>query len=231
MAKKNQTTAKKKLKSDDSESDNILDEINAKRKSAQKDLQKQVDELTSQVKILSKDPAKTARKFLKAMEKSYHEKVAQLQKDFDKRMVAVHKLQDRVIAQLPTELAEKLHLKASSETEPAKPKTATKKAKPKTVTKAAPKAAPKTATKTAKPKTVTKAAPKAATKAVKTPTIASIVGIGPVTHKKLIDAGFTSLEDLANTPVSKIEALKQFEKTKGFTTWKKEAQALLNKKQ
>jgi predicted flap endonuclease-1-like 5' DNA nuclease len=64
----------------------------------------------------------------------------------------------------------------------------------------------------------------------KAPTIASISGIGPVTQKKLADAGFTSLEDLANTPKSKIEALKQFEKTKGFTTWKTKAQALLNNK-
>jgi predicted flap endonuclease-1-like 5' DNA nuclease len=60
--------------------------------------------------------------------------------------------------------------------------------------------------------------------------LASIKGIGPVTLKKLEDAGFNSLEDLANTPKSKIEALKAFEKTNGFETWSKQAQDILSTK-
>jgi hypothetical protein len=51
-----------------------------------------------------------------------------------------------------------------------------------------------------------------------------------VIQKQLAAAGFTSLEDLANTPQSKTNALKQFEKTRGFNTWKPEAQALLGSK-
>jgi predicted flap endonuclease-1-like 5' DNA nuclease len=60
--------------------------------------------------------------------------------------------------------------------------------------------------------------------------LGSIKGIGPVTLKKLDDAGFTSLEDLANTPASKVEALKEFEKTKGFEAWAQQAKDLLAKK-
>ncbi|MFT4938379.1 MAG: putative flap endonuclease-1-like 5' DNA nuclease [Paraglaciecola sp.] len=214
MAKKNQNTSKKKVKNDPSDGDSILEEINSKLKSGQKDLQKQVDELTAQVKNLSNDPSKTARKFIKVIEKSYHKKLAQLQKDFDKRMVAVHKLQDKVIAHLPTELAERLHLKTNSPTKSVKKPSKAAKTPVVKINKRG----------TVKPETVTVA------RAPKKPTIASINGIGPVTHKKLVEAGFTSLEDLANTPASKTEALKQFEKTKGFNTWQKEAQALLNKK-
>ncbi|MFT5676288.1 MAG: putative flap endonuclease-1-like 5' DNA nuclease [Paraglaciecola sp.] len=205
MAKKIQNTSKKKVKSDKSKGDSILEEINAKLKSSQKDLQKQVDHLTSQVKTLSKEPGKTARKLLKTIEKEYHKKVAQLQNDLDKRMVSVMKVQDKVIAQLPTELAEKLHLKASSAAKT--PKTTAVKVKKQAAAK-----------------------PKIAPKAPKKPTMISINGIGPVTLKKLTEAGITSLDDLANTPKSKTEALKQFEKTKGFSNWKKEAQALLDKK-
>ena len=205
MAKKIQKTSKKKVKSDKSKGNSILEEINAKLKSSQKDLQKQVDQLTSQVKTLSKEPGKTARKLLNTIEKEYHKKVAQLQNDLDKRMVSVMKIQDRAIAQLPTELAEKLHLKASSAA-----KTATVKVKKQTA---------------AKSKTVP-----TVPKVPKKPTMVSITGIGPVTHKKLTEAGITSLEDLANTPKSKVETLQKFERTKGFNNWKKEAQALLNKK-
>lgn len=239
MAKKIQNTSKKKVKSDTSKGDSILEEINAKLKSSQKNLQKQVDELTSQVKTLSKDPGKTARKLFKTIEKSYHKKVAQLQNDFDKRMDSVLKMQDKVIAQLPKELAEKLHLKTSSTAKPAKkPSKSTKSpavkvnksptTKPKflpkvvkTVKPAKPKASPKVA------KAVKPAKPKSSPK---TATIASINGIGPVMQKKLAEAGFTSLEDLANTPESKTEALKQFARTRGFNTWKENAQALLKSK-
>jgi predicted flap endonuclease-1-like 5' DNA nuclease len=207
MAKKKQNTSKKNMKSD-----SILEEINTKLKSSQKDLQKQVDDLTSQVKILRKEPVKTARKLLNKIEKTYHRKVVELQDDFDKRMVSVLKMQDKVIAQLPTELAEKLHLQTSSAKKAAKKPSKTAKT---------------TAVKVKKSGAVK---PKAAPKASKKPTITSIVGIGPVTHKKLVEAGFTRLEDLANTPKGKIEALKQFERTKGFNTWQKAAQDLLDKK-
>lgn len=205
--------ASKKVKS---KGDEMLKEINAKLKSTQKDLQKQVDDLTSQVKTLSKDPGKPARKLIKKIEKSYHKKVAKLQDEFDERMESVIKLQDKVIAQLPKELAEKLHLKESSQAKPAKKASKSTKAP----------AAKAKKTTTAKPKT---AKPRAA-KTTKAPTIASINGIGPVVQKKLAEAGFTTLEDLANTPANKIEALKQFEKTRGFNTWKEKAQALLNNK-
>ena len=57
--------------------------------------------------------------------------------------------------------------------------------------------------------------------------LAAIKGIGPVTQKKLEQAGITSLEDLANTPSNKQEALKSFEKVKGFETWAQQAKELL----
>ena len=214
MAKKNQSTSNKKVKKDKSKGETMLKEINAKLKSTQKDLQKQVDDLTSQVKTLSKDPSKPARKLIKKIEKGYHKKVAQLQDEFDERMESVLKMQDKVIEQLPKELADKLNLKTSSPAKKA-PKSSPK----------APASKAKKAT-AAKPKT---AKPRAA-RAPKAPTIASINGIGPVVQKKLAEAGFTTLEDLANTPASKVEALKQFEKTRGFNTWKEKAQALLNSK-
>jgi predicted flap endonuclease-1-like 5' DNA nuclease len=209
MANKNQDTSKKKVKSENSKDDGILAEINAKLNLSQKDLQKQVDELTSQVKSLSKDPGKTARKLLKTIDKSYHKKLAQLQNDFDRRMESVHKIQDKVIAQLPVELAERLNLKASSPVKSAKESSKTAKITSAKVNQH----------KAAKP-----------IRKPKTPSIASISGIGPVIQKKLAAAGFVSLEDLANTPKSKIEALKQFEKTRGFSTWKDDAQALIDKK-
>ncbi|WP_250656928.1 hypothetical protein [Alkalimarinus coralli] len=227
MAKKNQKTPEKKMKKVKAKGDTMLKEINAKLKSTQKDLQKQVDELTSQVKSLSKDPSKPAKKLLKKLEKSYHKKVAKLQDEFDERMESVLKLQDKVIAQLPTELAEKLNLKESHTAKPAKKasKTSAPKAK---------KSTPESTTKKSSPakKAPAKKAPAktAPAKTAKAPTIAAIKGIGPVIQKKLAAAGFTSLEDLANTPADKAQALKEFENTRGFETWKEQAQALLNKK-
>ena len=60
--------------------------------------------------------------------------------------------------------------------------------------------------------------------------LAAIKGIGPVTLKKLQDAGITTLEDIANTPDNKVEALKSFENTKGFQSWEQQAKDVLSKK-
>jgi predicted flap endonuclease-1-like 5' DNA nuclease len=215
MAKKNQEPVKKKVKSDKVKGKSMLEDINTKLKSSQKELQKQVDELKSQVKTLSKDSGKTAGKLIKKIDKNYHKKLAQLHNEFDERMKSVHKVQDKIIGQLPTELVEKLHLKASNVVKPTKK---TSKKATVTVNDKSPEK-PKTVAKKTKSKTLPKA-----------PTIASIKGIGPVNQKKLADAGFISLEDLANIPASKTEALKPFEKIKGFTTWQQEAQALLDNK-
>jgi predicted flap endonuclease-1-like 5' DNA nuclease len=46
-------------------------------------------------------------------------------------------------------------------------------------------------------------------------------------QKKLAEQGITTLADIGNTPKSKIEALKQFEKERGFNTWKEQANTLL----
>lgn len=54
------------------------------------------------------------------------------------------------------------------------------------------------------------AASKSKTRAKPKSELSSIDGIGPVTLKKLQEAGITSLNDLANTPESKREALKTF---------------------
>tara|TARA_R110001592_G_scaffold130225_1_gene343338 strand:- start:1171 stop:1740 length:570 start_codon:yes stop_codon:yes gene_type:complete len=59
--------------------------------------------------------------------------------------------------------------------------------------------------------------------------LSAIKGIGPATVTKLIEAGITTLEDLANTPENKVDALKLFEKTKGFDTWAEQAKNLLSK--
>ena len=66
------------------------------------------------------------------------------------------------------------------------------------------------------------------TKAViKKPTIASLKGVGPITQKKLAEAGFTTLKQIATPPVSKAAALQQFKKIRGFDTWQHQATALL----
>jgi predicted flap endonuclease-1-like 5' DNA nuclease len=215
MAKKIQSSAKKNLKRDSSKNESLVEEINAKLKSRQKELQTQVDELKSQVKTLGKKPSKTARKLFKSIEKSYHDKVQLMQNDFDKRLESVQKLQDKVIAQLPKELAAKLSNKHNS---PAKDAKAPRSA----ATKASNSIAVASVLKSPKPKSLAKA--------VKVLSLTSINGIGPVMQKKLLAAGFAKLEDLANTPVNKAAALKQFEKSRGYGNWKKEAQALLNKK-
>ena len=48
-------------------------------------------------------------------------------------------------------------------------------------------------------------------------------------QKKLAEAGIMTLENIANTPKSKMEILKQFEKQRGFNTWKEQAKTLLVK--
>ena len=59
--------------------------------------------------------------------------------------------------------------------------------------------------------------------------LSKIKGIGPVTVKNLQEAGINSLEDLANPSGAKAEALKAFEKTKGFNSWSQQAKDILSK--
>lgn len=201
VANKLKKKIEEKVTEEKNKGKSMLKELKNKLKSSQKELQQQVDELTAQVKALSKDSAKPAQKLFNKLEKNYHQKMSELQVEFDDRLESLSKMQDKVVAQLPKELAEKLNLKEKS---PEKPeKDAPKKAKA--------------------------AAPKKA-RAPKAPSIASITGIGPVIQKKLAEAGFNTLEDLVNTSESKVEALKQFAKAKGFDTWKQQAEELLGKK-
>jgi len=173
----------------------LLKEVKNKLKSTRKELQKQVDELTSQVKTLRKKSSKSAKKLIKQLDKKYQKKTNKLQNEVDERLESLRNLQQKMVAQLPDELMEKLHLKEHGT---AKAITPVKKARPR------------------KPRVSNKV-----------PTIASINGIGPVMQKQLASAGFATLEDLANTPESKTSALKQFEKTRGFDTWQKQAKELL----
>lgn len=82
--------------------------------------------------------------------------------------------------------------------------------------------------KTERPKAAIKAKSSTATK--NTSSLKAIKGIGPVTIKKLEAAGFTTLEDIAHPPEHKKEALKAFEKTRGYDSWQKQAEVLLQEK-
>ncbi|WP_158970115.1 hypothetical protein [Paraglaciecola sp. L3A3] len=78
----------------------------------------------------------------------------------------------------------------------------------------------------AKPKVAAINKTKAAT-AMKKPTIASLTGVGPMTQKKLIAAGITTLEQIAHPTVGTATELKQFEKVRGFNSWQAQAKTLL----
>ena len=173
----------------------LLKEVETKLKSTRKELQKQVDELTNQVKTLRKKGNKSVEKLINQLDKKYQKKTNKLQNEVDERLESLRNLQQKMVAQLPDGLMEKLHLKEHGT---AKAITPAKKARPST--------------------------PRVSNKV---PSIASINGIGPVMQKKLANAGFATLEDLANTPEDKASVLKQFEKTKGFDTWQTQAKELL----
>ena len=142
-----------------------------------------------------------------------------MQTEFEERLASLSKVQDKVLERLPNVVAEKI---VSTEAGIAGSLKAIKLTNKKPVTnpvvKPATKPKAKVAVKISKPR------PKPA---IKKPSIASIQGIGPVMQKKLAEKGITTLDDIANTPKSKVAALKQFEKERGFNTWEEQAKALL----
>ena len=198
------TTAKKTTAKKTTDEKNIatatLEKINSKLTSTKKDLENQVEDLSAQVKKLGKKSGKKALKMLKELDESYQRRLLSLQAEFEEGMATLSTVQDKVLERLPNVLAEKI---TSIENDIAKS------VKSVTGTNKKPVAKPR-----AKP-------------ALKKPTIASIKSIGPVMQKKLAEKGITTLEDIANTPKSKIQTLKQFEKERGFNTWKAQAKALL----
>ncbi|MFT6991319.1 MAG: putative flap endonuclease-1-like 5' DNA nuclease [Paraglaciecola sp.] len=205
MTKKTVKKIEKKATEDKTLSAATLKKINSKLASTKKDLENQVDDLSAQVKKLSKKPGKQALKLLKKVEDGYHKKLVDLQTEFEERLASLSKVQDKVLERLPKVVADKI---ISTESGIAKTlKAVTLNVKKPIVKKPA-----------AKPR---------AKVAIKASTIASIKGIGPVMQKKLAEKGISTLADIANTPKSKVETLKQFEKERGFGTWKDQAKALL----
>lgn len=200
MTKKTTKKTEKKATEDKIISAATLKKINSKLMSTKKDLEDQVEDLSAQVKKLSKKPEKKALKLLKKLEQGYQKKLVDLQTEFEERLASVSKVQDKVLERLPKVVAEKI---ISTENEIAKSIKSVKFLNTKPVSKSEPKAVTKTST------------------------IASIKGIGPVMQKKLAEKGISTLEDLANTPSNKIDTLKEFEKERGFNTWKEQAVILL----
>jgi predicted flap endonuclease-1-like 5' DNA nuclease len=216
-------TTAKKTTDDKSIGAATLEKINSKLTSTKKDLENQVEDLSAQVKKLGKKSGKKALKMLQELDGSYQRRLLNLQAEFEEGMATMSTVQDKVLERLPNSLAEKITSIESGIAKSVKSVTGTNKkpvAKPvaKPVVKPIAKPAAKPASKISKPR------PKAAPKK---PTIASIKGIGPVMQKKLAEKGITTLDDIANTPKSKIQTLKQFEKERGFNTWKEQAKALL----
>lgn len=190
----------KKVTEDKNVSASTLKKIDSKRMSTKEELESQVEDLSLQVKKMGKKSGKKALKLLKELDDSYHRRLANLQTEFEERLASLSTMKDKVLELLPNILAEKISSTESGTSKSVKSEKFINK------------------TPASKPR------PKAA---IKTPSVASIKGIGPVMQKKLAEAGITTLDDIANTPKVKIETLKQFETQRGFNTWKVQAKALL----
>lgn len=140
------------------------------------------------------------------------------------------------VKQSKTQQAAAKAKKAMAAAEKAAPKADVKKAPAKKAPakKTAAKKAP--AKKTAEKKVEAKKAPAKKASAKKAPakkatakaaSISAISGIGPVTVKKLEEAGIKTLKDIAAPSAAKKKALEQFSKVRGFNTWQAQAQELL----
>jgi predicted flap endonuclease-1-like 5' DNA nuclease len=196
-----------------------LKKIENKLTNTKEDLESQVEDLSAQVEKVSKKSAKKASKLFKKLDESYRQRLVKLQAEFEARLGSLLAVKNKVLNQLPNILSEK-NSKAEITTQSKTEGSIIKSAKPalqkdkKPVSKPQPKVANNTST--PRPKTVTKPL-----------SIASINSIGPVMQKKLAAKDITTLDDIANTPKSKAAVLKQFEKERGFNTWKEQAKALL----
>jgi predicted flap endonuclease-1-like 5' DNA nuclease len=204
MTKKTAKKTEKKTTEDKFISAATLNIINSKLMSTKKDLENQVEDLSAQVKKLSKKPKKQALKLLKKLDEGYQKKLVDLQTEFEERLALLSKVQDKVLERLPKVVAEKI---MSTENDIAESIKTVKFLHKKPASEPLPKISAKVS--------------------AKAPTIASIKGIGPVMQKKLAEKGIITLDDIAHTPSNKIETLKEFEKQRGFNTWKEQAMALL----
>jgi predicted flap endonuclease-1-like 5' DNA nuclease len=190
----------KKLAKDRIISVATLKKIDSKLTSTKESLENQVEDLSAQVKKVSKKSSKKALKLLKELDESYHRKFVNLQTEFEEQLTSLSAMKGKVLRLMPNVLTGKIN---SNESETAELVQSEKVIHKSSATKPRPRTAAKIST------------------------IALIKSIGPVMQKKLAAAGIATLDDIANTPESKIESLKQFEKERGFDTWEKQAKALL----
>jgi predicted flap endonuclease-1-like 5' DNA nuclease len=200
MTKKTATKTGNKVAEDKILSNVTLKKINSKLMSTKENLESQVKDLSKQVKKLSKKSGKKSLKLLKNLDANYHRRLVHLQSEFEEGLASLSTMQDKVLERLPNFFSDKSSL---TQSEAAKSTRSTNH---------------KTPVSESQPKVV-----------IKTSTIASIKGIGPVMQKKLAEEGITTLSDIANTPKNKVDVLKKFEKERGFNTWKEQSIALLAK--
>lgn len=176
------------------------------------DAMKQLDTLQHQVQ----DPV---RKLLKEVDELRERETKRFNDELERRLNEFHELQSGILERLGVASKEDIR-----EAEKESKKELKKSPSPGDKKPAAKKAAPKSAA--AKKSTVKKTSAAKAKKAVDKGDLTLVKGIGPVTAKKMKDAGITSVDQIANPSAADQAKLNAFSSIKGFAQLSDEAKKI-----
>lgn len=196
-------------------SNEIITELTQRFSSAQEDMTALVKDLQKQLKKAQKNASDAPADLLKEMEKKYQKQLDAMRSNFEAQIKVLTETQETILGYLPADVADSI--RSLEEKAFPKKKSALKKAQDKVVK-----------SKTVKKASAqVKAAKESVAKAAQSVGLSDLNGVGPATVKKLKAAGIESLNDIVNPSADQQKALSKFETTRGFATWKEQAQKLL----
>lgn len=199
--------------------DKVVKKVNKEFERTSTQIEGLIDDALKQFDHLHDQLQEPVRKLLKDMDSLREREMRRFHDEFDRRMGEFQELQSSLLNRLglepeQTDEADKQAPPAPAEDVQAKP--------------AAPKKASGGKKKASKPaKAKAKATPKAKAKPADKSDLTRIKGIGPVTAKKMQDAGITSIEQIAKPSQGDKEKLKAFKSVKGYNQFQAEAKKLL----
>lgn len=237
-------------KADKSSVDKVVKKVNKEFEKTSSQIEALINDALKQFDTLQNQVQEPVRKMLKEVDELRDREMKRFNDEFERRVNEFHDLQNNLLERLgfaskeaKDEIKKAADKAASGKSAAKKPDGKKPAAKKATSAKSKPKAAkarsakPKTAgtasksaasaTKAAAKKAAAKkpAAPRAP-KAADKGDLTRVKGIGPVTAKKLKEAGITSIDQIANPSVADKEKLQAFSNVRGFSTFTDEAKKL-----
>jgi predicted flap endonuclease-1-like 5' DNA nuclease len=97
--------------------DSLIDNVSKKLKSTRKDVERQIEDVNDQIQELRKELTKPALKLIDSIERKYEVQLKKMESEYDQRLEALHKTQEKFLNMLPQEISQHLRFAQAKNTQ------------------------------------------------------------------------------------------------------------------